>query len=478
MDLFGLTVRQARAGLLKREFSCAEYVEALLARAGSFPEVNAWVARDLDQLRRDAAALDSSGRLADANLPLAGIPIAVKDNIDVVGLPCAAGTGALKDRHPANNAGVVSDVLDAGALVAGKTGMHELAMGVTSNNGVTGAVRNPYDLRRVPGGSSGGSAAAVAAGFAPAALGTDTGGSVRLPAALCGLVGLRPTIGRYATDGVVPLCRTRDTVGPIARTVADVALLDSILSGDDASPSVDLAGLRLGVPRDTLFDDLEAGVAQAVQDVLRQLEKSGVVLVEADVPRYRELDEAVGFPLVFHELERDLPEFLAAGGMKLSLADVHAGIGSPDVAGIVAMLLDGHSVGRKAYREALRQRSQMQAVYFDYFRRHRLDGVIFPTTPMPATPVGEDVTVELNGEQVPTFATFIRNTDPGSVAGVPGISVPAGLSAGLPVGVEIDGLPHSDRWLLAVAAVVERFVPALPPPGFAGRQVVGAHITR
>lgn len=474
MELFRLTMAQARAGLLARRFSCVEYAAALLERARTFPEVNAWVAQDPDLLLAQAKAMDASGRVADAGLRLAGVPLAIKDNIDVAGLPCAAGTGALRARRPAENAGVVRDLLDAGALVAGKTGMHELAMGITSNNAVTGAVRNPYDLARIPGGSSGGSAAAVAAGFAPAALGTDTGGSVRLPAALCGLTGLRPSIGRYATDGLVPLSRTRDAVGPMARTVADTALLDAILSGDGTVSPVDLSSLRLGVPRASMLSDLEAGTAQVMESVLRMLASQGVTLVEADVPRYRELDESIGFPLVLYELEQDLPAFLAAGGQPLSLADVHAGIGSHDVAAIVAAQLGDRAVDGEAYRQARRQRSNMQAICADYFRSHRLDGMIFPTTPLPASLIGEDATTELNGAQVPLFPTFVRNTDPGSVAGLPGISLPAGLSQGLPVGVEIDGPPHSDRWLLSVAMAVEALLPAMPEPGFRSRGAVAA----
>ncbi|CAM5486240.1 indoleacetamide hydrolase [Eoetvoesiella caeni] len=476
MELFRLTVAQARAGLLERKFSCVEYVDALLARSSALPEVNAWVAQDADQLRSQARSMDASGRLADAGQRLAGVPLAIKDNIDVAGLPCAAGTGALQNRRPAQHAGVVRDLLGQGALVAGKAGMHELAMGISSNNGVTGPIRNPYDLERIPGGSSGGSAVAVAAGFAPAALGTDTGGSVRLPAALCGLAGLRPTIGRYAGDGLVPLSRSRDAVGPMARTVADTAMLDAVLSGDDALFAVELAHIRLGVPRDSMLADLEPGTAQVMESTLQALAKHGVTLVQADVPRYRELDEAIGFPLVLYELERDLPDFLAQGGLGLSLADIHAGIGSPDVAAIVAAQLGGGAVAYEAYRHALRQRSQMQELCAGYFRGHRLDGMIFPTTPLPAARIGEDVTTELNGMRVPTFMTFIRNTDPGSVAGLPGISLPAGLSQGLPIGVEIDGPPHSDRWLLSVAMAVESLLPPMPQPEFRGRDAAAAHM--
>ena len=181
---------------------------------------------------------------------LHGLPILIKANIATANVPTSAGTPALRDYRPASDAPVVARLFSAGAILLGKTNMHELAYGITSNNGAFGAVHNPYNPALIPGGSSGGNGAAIAARMCPAGLGTDTGGSVRIPAALCGIVGLRPTVGRYSGAGIVPLSRTMDTAGPMARSVEDLVLLDSVITGQNApvQPAA-LRGLRLGAAR-------------------------------------------------------------------------------------------------------------------------------------------------------------------------------------------------------------------------------------
>jgi mandelamide amidase len=318
----------------------------------------------------------------------------------------------------------------------------------------------------IPGGSSGGSAAAVAARMVPAAIGTDTGASVRLPAALCGVTGFRPTVGRYPGRGIIPISHTRDTPGPIARSMADIALLDGILAAD-GSPGgeASLQGLRLGLPLRYFFDGADPQVTRVMDAALALLRDAGVELVEAEVANLRELNDAVGFPVALFELQHDLPAYLADAGYPMTLAQVAAGIRSPDVAGIVASQLGSEAVPRAAYDAALAVRVRLQAAYAEYFAGHRVDAMIFPTAILPARPIGDDETVELNGERVPTFFTFIRNTDPGSNAGIPGISLPAGLTAdGLPVGLELDGPAGSDRRLLAIAAAIEAVLPRLPPP--------------
>jgi mandelamide amidase len=318
----------------------------------------------------------------------------------------------------------------------------------------------------IPGGSRGGCAAAVAARIVPGAIGTDTGASVRLPAALCGVVGLRPTVGRYPGSGIVPISHTRDTPGPIARAVADIALLDGVMVGrDTALPEPDLRGVRLGVPRRYFYDGADPEVLASMEDALAALRGAGVELVEAEVEALGPLNEAVGFPVALYELTQDLPAYLQACGDTLTLADIAAGIGSPDVAAIVRGQLGDQAVPLAAYEQAMRVRPKLQAAYAEYFAAHRLDAMVFPTSILPARPIGQDDWIELNGEQVPTFPTYIRNTDPGSNAGIPGISVPCGLTrAGLPIGLELDGPAHSDRRLIALAAAVERLLPRLPAP--------------
>ncbi|MEM6987177.1 MAG: amidase family protein, partial [Pseudomonadota bacterium] len=212
------TVAAFRAGTL----SPVEYAEALAERAEQHAALNALQSFDADYLVRavtEAASAHPSGALA-------GLPVIAKDNINTTVYPTSGGTRALLGRTPATDAGVVRAITAAGGVIGAKAGMHELAFGITSNNAVTGAIHNPSDPTVIAGGSSGGTAAAIAAGMFPAGLGTDTGGSCRIPAALCGVVGFRPTIERYAGDGIVPISHTRDTAGPLARTVRDIALFD------------------------------------------------------------------------------------------------------------------------------------------------------------------------------------------------------------------------------------------------------------
>jgi mandelamide amidase len=251
-----LTSVQAVEAMRLARLSATSYVGTLLARAKAQQDLNTTIALNEHGALAAAAAVDAA-RSRGAALPrLAGLPIVVKDNINSHDLPTTGGTAALRGVRPATNAPSLQKLLDAGAIVLGKSNLHELAFGITSTNFSAGAVKNPYDKTRIPGGSSGGTAAAIAARIVPAGLGTDTGGSTRIPAALCGIVGLRPSVGnggaqRRSTDthAVVPISHTRDTGGPRARTVADVALLDSVITGTPLASAAALQGLRIGVPR-------------------------------------------------------------------------------------------------------------------------------------------------------------------------------------------------------------------------------------
>ncbi|MGY1618496.1 amidase family protein [Geodermatophilus sp. SYSU D00691] len=391
--------------------------------------------------------------------PLAGVPLAVKDNLDTVDFPTSGGTPALARSRPGRDHLAVERLRAAGAAVIGKTNLHELALGITSNNAAFGPVRNPHDHDRSAGGSSGGSAVAVATGVVPIALGTDTGGSMRVPAAHCGVIGWRPTVGRWGTDRCVPISRTRDTAGVFATSVADVALVDSLVSGDPvAEPG---RPPRLGVPRRGYFDGLHPEVAATAARALDRLADAGVRLVEVDVADAHDLDAECGFPIVFFEIAEDLPAYLATlpgPERELTFADVLAQVASPDVRGAMELAAGG-SMTREVYLEALSTRQRLRDAYRTALRPadgEPLDALVYPTVPLPPPPLGDDDTTELNGEQVPVFLTSIRNTGPGSTAGMPAISLPAGTTAaGLPIGLSLEALPRDDCALLAVAAQVE-----------------------
>lgn len=458
-DLGALDATAAIQAMRSGVVTPGAYAAALAERAEAASGLNALQSFDPAQLVVEAvAAFDARPGGA-----LAGLPVVVKDNINTTNYPTSGGTGALLGHVPATEAGVVQAIRAAGGFAGAKSGMHELAFGITSNNAVTGAIHNPADPALIPGGSSGGTAAAIAAGIFPAGLGTDTGGSCRIPAALCGVIGFRPTTGRYDGSGIVPISHTRDTPGPLARTVRDIALFDAVLSGAAPTelPERSLADFTLGVPRAMFFDTLDPVVATATEAALDVLARAGAKLVEVSFDPIWSHNEAFGFPVVFYEVMQDLPAYLAEYAPEVSFEALVAGIGSPDVIGAISSQLGDEAMPEAAYRAAMDvHRPAMRQIYGQVFEENALDAIVFPTTPLPARPIGQDETIELNGEQLPTFPTYIRNTDLGSNIGAPGISLPCQGPGSLPVGIEFDARPGQDRALLALAQAAERALQA------------------
>ena len=441
------------------ETTSTEIVQELLRRANESESLNAFITIDSTGALDRAADLDRLRRRGEIVGALHGVPLVAKDNIHVAGLPNTAGTPAMNGFVPQSDNPVVAALEEAGAIVLGKTNMHELAFGITSNNAAYGAVANPFDTTMFAGGSSGGTASAIAAGLAPVGLGTDTGGSIRIPAALTGTVGFRPSSGRYPSSAVTPISSTRDTVGLIARSVTDLILMDDIIVPNEAAVErPDTQQIRLGVPRTYFYENLDEQSAKVIESTLSQLQEASVILIEADVTGIEPLLADSAFPIALYEVARYLPAYLAANDVGVNLNELAAAVASPDVQGIFSALTGDAQINDETYAAALDAREALRKVYRDYFATHNLDAIIFPTTLLPARPIeGSLETVELNGTRVPTFPTYIHNTDPASIAALPGISLPVGLTAaGLPVGIEIDGAEQSDRRLLRIAAVLEQ----------------------
>ena len=469
--LLALTATEAVDRLRRGELSSERYTAALLCQCRRHRDLNVFISIDED--RALAAARDCDRRLpTQPPGALHGLPVVIKDNIDVAGIPTTAGTPALRALVPTRNAPVAEALFAAGALLLGKSNMHELADGITNHNAAFGAARNPYAPTMIPGGSSGGTAAAIAARMSPCGLGTDTGGSVRIPAALCGIAGLRPSTGRYPGAGIVPISHTRDTAGPIARTVADLALLDGVITDSPvAVMPVTLRGLRIGVPRVPFYEDLDAALATVIADALSKLREAGCILIEADLPDVRRLSAAASGAISYYEQSRDLDAYLRASGSPLTTIDIAREIASPDVRRIYETeVLGKQGITVEDYRAALDvDRPRLLAAYRDYFRLQNVSVIALPTTVLPARPIGHDAEVELNGRMVPTVATFLRNTRSMTTAGIPGLRVAAGLTAaGLPVGLELDGPVGTDRLLLGIGLAVESVLGVLPPPFLLG----------
>ncbi len=466
MDVTSFTIDDAATALRTGRIGAEEYARTLLDRAAQFASLNAFIRVEPERVIAQACEADARKGRGGSLGPLHGVPLAIKDNLDTEGMETTGGTPGLRGNVPARNAPVVQRLVDAGAVVFGKANMHELAFGITTNNRAFGPARNPWDPERIAGGSSGGTGVAVSARLVPGGIGSDTGGSVRVPAALCGIAGLRPTVGLWSQAGIVPISHTRDTAGPMTRSVRDCALLHRVVM-DSRVPvpaAASLRGVRLGVPRADFWADLESETQRLCEGVLDALRAEGAVLVEADIADVMRLEGASGFPIALYETVVDLNAYLREHGLPMDFAALAAKCESPDVAGLLQGLASGGAIPEAVYRRAMEvERPALQEAYRQYFAKQRVDAVIFPTTPLPAAKIGEDDTVMLNGRAVPTFPTFIRNSSPGSVAGIPGLSLPVGLTSGrLPVGIELDGPAGSDDRLLALGQAIEALVAPMP----------------
>jgi aspartyl-tRNA(Asn)/glutamyl-tRNA(Gln) amidotransferase subunit A len=460
----GELASRLRAG----DVSPQDVVEDVLARIERRRDLNAFitVTADLARAQAEEAAREiSAGRYRG---PLHGVPVSLKDLIDTRGIRTTCGSRILADHVPSRDATIVERLRQAGAVLVGKTALHEFAYGVTTTNPHFGPTRNPWDLDRIPGGSSGGSGAAVAAGLGAASIGTDTGGSIRIPAALCGVVGLKPTYGRVSRYGVFPLAWTLDHPGPLTRTVEDAALVLQAIAGPDArDPATlgqsvpdfaaavrqDVAGLRVGVLDDEYHQEVADDVRRAVEEALQVLRDLGV---RADRVRFPRPEEARTAQLVITLAE-------AASVHERWLRD------RPDEYGVQTrdLLRQGQMLTATQYLRALKVRALLVEEVAALFRTYA--ALVLPTTPIVAPPIGQD-TVTVGDRSGDVRGILTRLTRVINLVGLPAISVPCGLgAAGMPVGMQVVGRPMDEVTVLALAAAYERATPwhtrTPPDPG-------------
>ncbi len=476
------------AALLARmnagETTSEEIVASLLDRAGRDQRLNVFVHLDADRILEQARDVDRRRRAGEPLGPLAGVPVAIKDVLCVQGEPTTCGSRMLKGFRPPYDATVIARLRAADAILFGKTNMDEFAMGSSTENSAYGPTLNPWDESRVPGGSSGGSAAAVAAGLAPLSLGSDTGGSIRQPAAVCGVVGLKPTYGRVSRYGLIAFASSLDQVGPFAHDLADTALLLKVISGHDPrySTSVDAPvpdyaatldkppeSLRIGVVREFFGEGLDPEVGAAVQEAVKVYEKAGATIKEVSLPHSR-----YGVPAYYIVAPAECSSNLARydGTTYGHRAEDYSAKypGEEKIADMVRMMMVSRAEGfgpevkrrimlgtfalsagyaDQYYNKALQVRRKIRGDFDAAFRE--VDVLIGPTSPTPAFKLGE--------RTANTLSMYLSDIDTitANLAGIPGLSIPCGLTrANLPIGLQLLAAPFAEETLLRTARVFER----------------------
>jgi len=439
-----LTIAEASDLLRHKQISPVDLTKACLDRIERLNSaVNAFITIMHDSALAEARAAEAEINAGNWRGPLHGIPIGLKDLIDTAGVRTTCGSALFADRVPAHDAEIVRHLKTAGAVLIGKQNLQEFAYGGTSTSSYFGPVHNPWDLERIAGGSSGGSAAAVATGMCFGAIGTDTGGSVREPAAFCGIVGLKPTYGRVSTRGVFPLSSSLDHVGPFCRTVTDTALLLQAIAGyDKFDPySVDWpidsytevlkTKPRIGIVRRPFFDALDSDIAAAIDEALKQIANMAVDVLEIELP----------------------PTPAAVQGPEVYAVHAKYFAASPELYGrwIQERLKQAAMVDTMAYVEARQQLDRVRCSIQDVFSE--VDFLITPTTPVPPITIEE----ALHMSPDPAGELWLRNTRPFNAYGLPTISIPCGFTrAGLPIGLQIAGARFGEARLLSFAYAFEQ----------------------
>jgi len=481
MELTDLTILEAHERLRRREISSVELTQACLDRIVAVDnDVNAFLTLTPELALEGARAADAR-RARGEDDPLLGIPLAIKDVICVEGVPTTCGSRILEDFIPPYSATVIERLLARGAVILGKTNTDEFAMGSSTENSAFFTTRNPWDLGRVPGGSSGGSAAAVAARMAPGALGSDTGGSVRQPAALCGIVGLKPSYGRVSRYGLVAFASSLDQIGPLARTVADVAVLLSAIAGHDPRDSTSmnlpvpdylnllrggngppatlpLQGVRLGVPREYFIEGMQPEVEAAVRQAIAVMVGLGASIAEVSLP-HTDYALPVYYLIAPAEASANLARYDGVRyGLRVQGEDMWDNYRATRGAGFGAEVKRRIMLGTYAlsagyydayYLKAQKVRTLIRADFDAAFQR--VDVIVCPTSPTTAFRIGEKTDDPLQMYLSDVFTLSCN------LAGLPGISLPCGFdSNGLPIGLQLLGPAFKEEAILRVAYAYEQ----------------------
>ncbi|MBA3609148.1 MAG: Asp-tRNA(Asn)/Glu-tRNA(Gln) amidotransferase subunit GatA [Chthoniobacterales bacterium] len=467
-DLPGLTIVELQKLLRAREASPREVLEALQERIETLePKIGAYLSRDLESALAQA-------EVADVSLPLGGIPLAIKDAISIAGQPCTCASRMLRDYRALFDATAVSKLKAAGAIPFGKTNMDEFAMGSSTENSGVQLTRNPWDTARIPGGSSGGSAASVAAGMAIGSLGSDTGGSVRQPAALTGVVGLKPSYGRVSRYGLVAFASSLDQIGPITKTVRDAALLLHAMAGHDPKDSTsldapvpdfsasledDLRGVRLGLPKEYMLDEIDPAVRSTMEAAIAQFNSLGAEIVEVSLP-HTEYAIDTYYIIATAEASANLARFdgVRYGYRAEKPRNLHDHYGRTRAEGfgpeVKRRIILGTYVLSSGYYDAyyLRAQKVRTLIRQDFARAFaNVDAIISPTTPEPAFLIGERSSDPLRMYLADIF------TNAANLAGICGISIPCGFAQEkLPIGLQIMGPALEEARILQVAHAFEQ----------------------
>jgi aspartyl-tRNA(Asn)/glutamyl-tRNA(Gln) amidotransferase subunit A len=461
-DLAFASIAEVGRFYRSRRLSPVELTQIILQRIERLnPRINAYLTVNAESALLEAKAAESAlcvkaSKKSRRDLgPLHGVPLSLKDNLYTKDVRTTGGSQILRDFVPLHDAAVVASLKNAGAVFLGKTNLHEFAYGVTSNNPHFGPVRNPWDLERIPGGSSGGSAAALAAGFCYGSIGTDTGGSIRIPASLCGIAGLKPGIGRVSIDGAIPLSTTLDFVGPMARNARDTALLFEAIctrGKNERRPCVSRVPSlgrrpRIGVPKHFFFDVVSAEVQQAFDAALVTLKKLGAKLKEVSLPYLQESEKA-GNEIAWAEATLYHQE---AGWYPARSAEY-----GEDVRARLEM---GEKVTAVEYLKALELREKFIAGFHLALLENQVDVLVTPTTPIPAPRIAEEK-VWIGGKEHSTRALLLRLNRPANLGGIPAISIPCGLTVqGLPVGLQFMAGVTDEPLLIELAVRFEQASP-------------------